>query len=560
MSKRESVNTQARDLWRLVKLLAPYKHWVLLGIMLTTLTLLANVILMSVSGWFIASMAIAGLAGVSMNYFSPAAIIRASAILRTGGRYAERLVTHEATFRLLSVLRVWFYRRLEPLVPAILEEQRSGDLLSRITADIDILDNFYVRVLAPVSAALIVLIIITVYLTSVDSLIALLVCGLMLVAGVVMPVLTTHLGYRPGRLALQRAAMMRTHVIDGVQGLAELSVFGALCEQQDRVRIASKKLHQSQDRLNRIAGLSQTALILLTNLAMWLVVFFVVPLVNAKNIQPEQLAMLALLTLAVFEAVMPLPEAFRLLGQILEASRRLFGLVDRRPAVAEPVSPCDKPDSFDIRFDSVKFRYGDNNDLVLDDFNLLVPAGSKVAVVGETGIGKSTLFQLLLHYREVNSGFVMLGEHPVSDYSSEQLHDWFAVATQQVYLFNSSIRNNLLIARPDADEDDLMHACRVAQLDDFIQQQPDGLDTWVGETGIKVSGGQARRIAIARTMLRNFDCLILDEPGEGLDPLTEQRLLSSILDELGDRSLLLITHSQAGLSMMDQVVTMQQDS
>jgi ATP-binding cassette, subfamily C, bacterial CydC len=251
---------------------------------------------------------------------------------------------------------------------------------------------------------------------------------------------------------------------------------------------------------------------------------------------------------------MPLPEAFRLLGQIQTAAKRLFSVIDRVAPVLEPASEAQRPDYFDIEFNHVFFRYHESSTQVLSDVNFKLSSGKKLAIVGPTGSGKTSLIQLLLHYREPQSGEISFGARPLADYRSEQLHDWIAVVPQQVHLFNTTIRNNLLLAKPDTTEDELNRVCSLAQLDDFIQQQPDGLDTWVGETGIKVSGGQARRIAIARALLRDFECLILDEPGEGLDSKTEAALISGLIEQLKDKSLLLITHTKTGLDLMDEVI------
>ena len=546
-----------KDLWRLIKLFYPYRGWVLLGIVLSSITLLANIALMAVSGWFIASMAIAGAAGVSMNYFSPAAIIRGAAIFRTAGRYGERLVTHEATFRLLSSLRVWFYRHLEPLVPAALEDIRSGDLLSRIRADIDMLDNLYIRIIVPVSVAFIGVTLTTWVMSRYHPSLAIVLFTLLFLAGVILPVVMAYLGNRPGREVVAQSSMLRTQVVDAVQGMAELTVYGALDDSAEQVSRSSAAWITAQKKMARVSGLAQSGLLLFSNLAVWSAILLAVPMVGTSVIEPAELAMLALFTLAAFEAVMPLSEAFRLLGQVQASAKRLFAIIDRKPLIRQPVLPADKPVRFSLEFKGVTFRYLVGSAPVLQAINLRLTPGKRLAIVGPTGSGKSSLIQLLLRYRPAESGSMLLGDRALEDYSTEQLQQWFAVVPQKVHLFNTTIRNNLLLARPDATQNELDDVCRVAQLGEFIQQQPQGYDTWVGETGIKISGGQARRIAIARALLRDFECLILDEPGEGLDRRTERDLISALLEQLGDRSLLLITHSHVGLEQVDEVMVLE---
>ncbi len=546
-----------KTLLRLLGLFKPYIGWMLLGIFASTLTLFANVALMAISGWFIASMALAGAAGISMNYFTPAAMIRAAAIVRTGGRYVERLITHEATFRLLAQLRVWFYRHLEPHAPAGLESYRSGDLLSRIRADIDTLDNLYVRVIVPVLVALIGGVLLTLVAAAYDQQLALILFLMLLLAGVVLPVWTARSGRRPGKQVVEYSAALRTAVVDGVQGMAELTVCGAAEASARQTNVAGKHLIRAQEKLSRIAGLSQASLLLCANLALWAIMLSAIPLVESGAIQPQDLAMLALFTLAAFESVMPLPAAFSLLGQTRMAAKQLFDIVDRKPLVQEPDTASPAPQRFHWQFESVGFRYAEDEPMVLQEITLDLPPGKRIAVVGSTGSGKSTLIQLLLHFRAPDTGQISLSGNNLSTYKGEDLRDWIAVVPQQVYLFNTTIRENLKLANPDADQESLESACRIAQIHDFIVSQPDGYDTWVGETGVKLSGGQARRIAIARALLRDFHLLVLDEPGEGLDMATLHALLEALFESLEDRSLLMISHQRIGLNKMDEVVVLE---
>jgi len=466
-------------------------------------------------------------------------------------------VTHEATFRLLSSLRVLLYRHLEPLVPAALEDIRSGDLLSRIRADIDMLDNLYIRIIVPVSVAFIGGTLTTWVMSRYHPSLAIVLFTLLVLAGVILPVVMAYLGNRPGREVVAQSSMLRTQVVDAVQGMAELTVYGALDDSAEHVSRSSAAWIAAQKKMARVSGLAQSGLLLFSNLAVWSVILLAVPMVGTSVIEPAELAMLALFTLAAFEAVMPLPEAFRLLGQVQASAKRLFAIIDRKPLVRQPVHGADKPVPFSLEFKDVTFRYLAGTAPVLQAINLRLTPGKRLAIIGPTGSGKSSLIQLLLRYRPAESGSLLLGDRALENYNTEQLQQWFAVVPQKVHLFNTTIRNNLLLARPDATQNELDEVCRVAQLSEFIQQQPQGYDTWVGETGIKISGGQARRIAIARALLRDFECLILDEPGEGLDRRTERDLISALLEQLGDRSLLLITHSHTGLEQVDEVMVLE---
>lgn len=544
------------DLFQLLKLFKPYFAWILLGIVVSALTLFANVALMAISGWFIASMALAGVAGVSMNYFTPAAMIRATAILRTGGRYLERLVTHEVTFRLLAQLRVWFYRHIEPQVPMIFDACRSGDLLSLIRADIDTLENLYVRIVVPVFVALLGVVGLALVMSMYDAQLALILMSMLLIAGVALPLWMERAGREPGKQIMDKSAVLRTAVIDGVQGMAELTVYGANKEVALQVASADHDLALAQEQMSGIAGFSHAGMLLSSQLSLWLIMLVAIPLTVSGAIESQELAMLALFTLAAFEAVMPLPEAFRTLGLARASANRLLDLVNRKQEMLKPLKGREIPSPFHIKFTGVDFRYAAQDKLALQHIDLDIRSGKRLGIVGSTGSGKSTLIQLLLRFREPESGTVTLGDIPLSEFSDENIRNSIAVVPQKVYLFNTTIRANLCVANPDASMEMLEEVCRIAQIHDFIAMQPDGYDTWVGETGVKLSGGQARRIAIARALLRDFQLLVLDEPGEGLDLATQQALMTALYAYTQDRSLLIITHQQTGLDQLDEIVVL----
>ncbi|MFZ0789232.1 MAG: thiol reductant ABC exporter subunit CydC, partial [Chromatiaceae bacterium] len=501
-----------KDLRQLLGLLRPYWAWMAIGILLSLVTLIANVTLMAVSGWFIASMAVAGAAGVSMNYFTPAALIRACAILRTGGRYGERLITHEATLRLLSALRVWFYQRLEPLAPARLQHYRSGDLLSRIRADIDTLDSFYLRTLAPTLTAALGGLAFVLFLLRYDARLALILMAFLFIAGVAVPWLVQSLGEAPGRRVVALKSALRAATIDGVQGLAELQAYGAAGTQAEHISALSRSLAQEQRRLSRLNGLSQAALGLSANLALWLTVWTAIALVRDGGINPPDLAMLALLTLAVFESVAPLPAAFQALGETRAAARRVLEIVDAEPQVPEPAHPAPPPSGYAVRFQGVHFTYPGSDRPALSAIDLQCPEGARVAIVGPTGSGKTTLVNLLLRFWAPDRGRITLGGTDIAELGGEEVRRRIAVVSQHTHLFTGTIRENLLLASPGAGPSQLEQACRMAEIHDFILSQPEGYDTQVGEAGLALSGGQARRLAIARALLKDAPILVLDEP------------------------------------------------
>jgi ATP-binding cassette subfamily C protein CydC len=539
---------------RLLQIMRPVRGWLLLGGLIALVTLLANVTLMAISGWFIAAMALAGAAGIGINYFTPAAVIRACAIVRTAGRYGERLVTHEATLRLLSTLRVWFYQRLEPLAPALLEHYRSGDLLSRLRADIDTLDQFYLRLLLPTVVAFISTFVFILFLLWFNPLLALIEAGLLGLAGLLLPLLMSHLAAPTGRRINALTSDLRASLVEDLQGMGELLIDAADMRHAARIDRLSEDLAEAQTRMNRLDGISQGAVGLCANLAMWLITLSAIPMIRAGELPPVQLAMLALFTLASFEAVAPLPAAFQSLGETLAAARRIFHLADTQPTVQDPPNPTTLPRDSTLVMRDLGFTYPKAASPALQRLNLTLPPGGKLALIGPSGSGKTTLLQLLLKFRIPDSGSLSLGGIPYQLLSGEDLRRRMGVATQHNHLFNASIRDNLLLANPQADQAALETACRVAMIHDFITVQPEGYDTQVGELGLRLSGGQVRRLAIARALLKEAPILILDEPTEGLDPDTETVMMDNILRWSEGRSLLLITHRLRGLHRMDEIV------
>jgi ATP-binding cassette, subfamily C, bacterial CydC len=539
---------------RLLQILRPVRGWLILGGLIAFATLLANVILMAISGWFIAAMALAGVAGVSINYFTPAAVIRACAIVRTVGRYGERLVTHEATLRLLATLRVWFYERLEPLAPAVLETYRSGDLLSRLRADIDTLDHFYLRLLLPTLIAFASSLVFVIFLFFFSPALALIEAALLGLAGIALPLLLNRMAAPTGERINRLTSELRASLVNDLQGMGELLIDGADSRHAHHLDRLSHDLSQAQTRLNRLDSLSQGAIGLCAHLAMWLITISAIPMVRNGELPPVQLAMLALFTLASFEAIAPLPSAFQGLGETLAAARRIFSLVDSQPVVREPATPVLMSDDLTLTLKAVHFTYPAADSPLLQGLDLTLPAGAKLALIGPSGSGKTTLLQLLLKFRTADSGEICLGGIPYASIAGESLREKMAVATQYNHLFNASIRDNLRLANPEAGQDAIEAACRQAMIHDFIAAQPEGYETSVGELGLRLSGGQVRRLAIARALLKDAPILILDEPTEGLDPHTEELMMRNILQWSAGRSLLLVTHRVSCLEQMDQIL------
>jgi thiol reductant ABC exporter CydC subunit len=435
-------------------------------------------------------------------------------------------------------------------------QYQSGDLLSRIVADIETLEHFFGRVIAPPAVALLIGLVLWLFVGIFHPRLALALVLFLAIAGIGLPILIRRLSRGLGEKIVTVRSELTVAIVDGVQGVAELLAFGQDLRHQQRVQFLNHELSALQEKMARIRVLSNTLLELSANMATLVVLVLAVPLVQQAQLDGMILPVLVLIVIASFEAVTPLPQASQSLGKSLEAARRLFEVIDVEPAVSDPVAPSPSPESYNLIVKDLCFRYGPRQPLVLDRINFEVPAGGSVAIVGPSGAGKSTLLNLLLRFWEYEWGEIILGGHELRSYHQSHLRQLISVVSQRTHLFNGTVRENLLIAQPDADNTDLVQAARQAQIHDFLQKLPQGYDTWIGEQGIGLSGGQRRRLAIARALLRDAPIMVFDEPTADLDPLTEQHVMQAIQRLAASKTTLIITHRLTGLESIDEILVL----
>ncbi|KPJ77872.1 MAG: hypothetical protein AMJ54_06295 [Deltaproteobacteria bacterium SG8_13] len=538
-------------------------HWISLGagILFGLVTLVSTVGLLALSGWFLSATAFAGLtaaAAMTFNFFLPGAGVRFFAISRTLCRYADRVISHHATFRLLESLRTWFTAKLEPLAPARLMQYRSGDLLNRIIADIDALDNFYLRVLSPTVTAMLLSFILLIFFILFDLLAAMIAFAGLLVAGFAVPVLAGTMGAGVGRKIAHRMSGFRIQIVEGIQGLAELLVFGREARYLEDLGRQNRDLLRLQLQMSVIRGFSSALITVIAGVTTAAVLFRGAGLVNSGQLHGATLAMVVLAVLASFEAVMPLPSAYQFLGRTREAGRRLLEIVNADPSVVYPAHSSADPQRHDVAFEQVTFRYRTEDPPVLTGLDFTAAEGEHIAVLGPTGVGKSTAAHLLVRFWDPHSGRILLGGEDIRNFCETDLRSRICVVSQQAHMFNASIRDNLRIARPRADDPQLWAALKAVELEGFVRSLPEGLDTWTGEGGKLLSGGQARRLAVARAVLQDAPVWVLDEPTEGLDRETERRLMKTLFTLTNGRTVLLITHRLADLGRMDRILILEQ--
>lgn len=554
---------------RLLKLIAPYKGWIALTALLGFATIGSSVGLMATSAYVIAKAALQPpiselqVAIVGVRFFG---------LSRGLFRYMERYTSHFVTFKLLARLRRWFYEAVEPLAPARLLTQRSGDLLSRVVADVETLENFYIRALAPPLTALLSISLLGLFVSWFDRSLTVGLIALLGLAGIGVPWLNYRLSRWASQQLIQQRADLNVTVLDGLQGMADLLAFGQAARHQQRLAQQSQAINLLQERLAAVRGLSQALIALLSSITALLMLWLAIPLVTTGQLNGLYLALLTLLALASFEAVIPLTEAAEHLESSLTAARRLFAIIDSQPEVAEmtvatpPIHPSPTP-PYKLAIQGLSFSYPNHRPeiepshqpaSVLHDIDLTLHDGERVAIVGPSGAGKSTLINLLLRFWAYRTGEIYLGEQPLSSYHPSAVRAMMGVVSQQTNLFNGSVRDNLLLASPQATHQQVEAALQQAQLQEFVQSLPDGMDSWIGEQGLRLSGGERQRMAIARAILKDAPMLLLDEPTANLDAVTERQVMQSLHQLMAHRTTLLITHRLVDMPLMDRILVLQQ--
>jgi ATP-binding cassette subfamily C protein CydCD len=532
----------------------PLRGRLLLALLLGALALGSAVGLMATSGWLISR---ASQQPPVLYLMVAVTATRAFGIGRAVFRYTERLVSHDAVLRMLAATRVAVYRRLERLAPAGLRSARRGDLLSRLVADVDVLQDYWLRWLLPVGAACAVsagAVGFTAWLLPEAG--AALATGL-LAAGVGVPLLTGAVARRAERRLAPARGELATRVTDLLTGTPELTVAGALPARLAGARRADGVLTRIASRSAAAAALGDGLTALITGLTVVATAVAGVQAVAAGRLHGVAMAVVVLTPLAAFEAVLGLPLAVRHRQRVRRSAARVYEILDAPEPVREPEHPRPTPATpFPLVVRGLTARHPGQRRPALDGLDLTLERGRRIAVVGASGAGKSTLAQVLLRFLDAEGGTYTLGGTDAAALDGDDVRRLVGLCAQDAHLFDSSVRENLLLARRDATEADLRDALARARLLDWVDGLPDGLDTFVGEHGARLSGGQRQRLALARALLADFPVLVLDEPAEHLDLPTADALTADLLAATEGRTTLLITHRLAGLDAVDEVLVL----
>ena len=543
-----------RTLLPFIRLFKFAKFPLILGLVLMILGLGSSMGLLTVSGWFLAATAIAGL-GTLFNFFYPSASVRGLAIGRTVMRYFEKIVTHDATFRILSKLRVQVFEKIIPLSPAVLNRYRNSDLLNRLVSDVDTLDSLYLRLLAPFFTAVFVIITMTIGLSFVNIPLALGLGLFLLILLMIIPTVFYRLGQEFGERLIQARATYRTQFLEFIQAQAELLLFNAEDKLKEKMSVTEKTWQEDQAKEAKLSGFSTALVLFLNGLLISGMLWFASNAdFGTDEYRTAYIALFTFAALAAFEIIMPLGAAFLHIGQVIAAAERVTEIIEQKPLVE-----FNGNEEFEtkVRLISTKdlsFSYPGQETLVLKNLTLDLEQSQKIAILGKTGSGKSSLLQLLVRNYDANQGELLLAEKPISAYSENTLRNQICFLTQRVHVFSDTLRQNLQFASVDEISDEKMiEVLHQVGLSKLLEQEGKGLNLWLGDGGRPLSGGEQRRLGLARILLNNAPILLLDEPTEGLDRETERQILRLILQHAENKTLIMVTHRLSSIEQFDKI-------
>ena len=525
-----------------------------LGLVLMITGLASSIGLLTTSGWFLAATAIAGL-GTLFNFFYPSASVRGLAIGRTLFRYFEKLVTHDATFRILAKLRVQVFEKIIPLSPGVLNRYRNSDLLNRLVSDVDTLDSLYLRLIAPFITAIFVILAMCIGLSFVNAPLALGLGASLLLLVFVIPTVFYQLGKKFGDKLVHSRALYRTQFLEFIQAQAELLLFNAEDKLKDNMAKTEANWQADQQKETNLSGFSTALSLFLNGLIIAAMLWFSSQAEFGND--EYRMAFIALFTfaaLASFEILMPLGSAFLHIGQVIASAERVTDIIEQQPLVTfNGKAEFDQNATILIEAKDLSFTYPERQNRALENLNLTIQKGQKVAILGKTGSGKSTLLQLLVRNYDANQGQLFLAGKPIADYAEDTLRSQFCFLTQRVHVFSDTLRQNLQFASAvNISDEKMIEVLNQVGLGKLLEQEQ-GLDIWLGDGGRPLSGGEQRRLGLARILLNDAPILLLDEPTEGLDRETERQILRLILAHAENKTLIMVTHRLTAIEQFDEL-------
>ena len=542
-----------KNFWRLLRLSYEYRWWMALAAFTGFLTIGSSIGLLMTSAYIITKAAL----HPSVGELQVAIVgVRFFGIARGIFRYAERLISHNITFKLLAKFRVWFYKSIEPLAPAGLSNFRSGDLLARMVSDVESLEHVYIRVIFPPFVAILITALMWTLFGIFNVMFSVIITLALAVAGVAVPVFTAKINKVIGERFIEVRSKLKTLSVDLAHGLTELIVYGKEKEFSNEINSLNKEYNKLQFRMSFIDGLNEGLILFVLNLTIIGIMLVGIPQINIGALSGIDLAVMIVGAMASFEAVLPIPTMAQHFESSMRAANRIFEITDKTPSVLNSENPVVNVKSYDLEFKNVSFSYSEGNDSALRNVSFSLPEKKKIAIVGASGSGKSTLLNLTARFYDVTKGAILLGETDIKRIDIEVLRRQFSHVSQSTHIFAGTVEDNLRVGNPEATTEEMTTALIKANVYDTFFEKHNGLKTWLGEGGSKISGGERQRLAIARAILKDAPILVFDEPTANLDSENEQKIIKTILNISEEKSLLFITHRLVSLSEFDEILVM----
>ena len=511
---------------------------------------------------FLAAIAIASFGAIAIGAyigditfisFTGAMVVMAiCALLRGFLRYGEQLSGHYIAFKILYILRDKIFAHLRKLAPAKLEGKEKGNLISLITSDIELLEVFYAHTIAPIAIAIGTNTIIAVILFLINPWFGVLSVIFYLIVGFVIPYASSALAKEAGVEYRNMFGISNNYILDSLRGLKEVLLFKNGDKRLEKINENSYKLNKSLDKIKEHEGIIRaiTDLVIMIAILTFVVVGFVQ---YSKGDLSLTMTLVGIVVIASsFGPVVALSNLSNTLLQTFACAERLFALLDEKPQVEEVVDGEEISGEV-IAYDNVTFTYPGRSEKVFDETFIDIRKGDKIALIGESGIGKSTFIKLIMRFWDVNKGNVNLDNINIKDVKTKSLRKVQTLVSQETYLFNESIEDNIKVGKIDATREEVIEAAKKASIHEFITTLPKGYETKVGELGGNVSSGEKQRIGLARAFLRDGEVLILDEPTSNLDTLNEGEILKSIKENCEDKTIILISHRKSTTAVCNKV-------
>ncbi len=538
--------------FRIVSLGKEYKYWMLLAALIGFLTVGSGIGLMMTSSYLIAKAALQ-----TPIYQLQVAIVgvRFFGISRGVFRYLERYISHNVTFKLLAKFRVWFFTALVPIVPSKTIDLTSGDLLTRSIEDIESIEHIFVRVISPpfifVATAILMFALLNIFSITYAILFIILFTG----SAFAIPYLTFLLSNKIGKKIVLLKSQLKEFTVDSLQGISELIFYGQKDSWENEFNKIQDQLINAEYRMNNIKSLHESLTGLAMNLTVAMMLLIAIPDVVTGALNGVYLSVISIGIMAAFESVAQIPQAFQYLSKSTEAGKRLFDIVDTHKNEDEINLTESAITGYNLRLENISFTYDTNNN-ALSNISFRINEGERVAIVGASGAGKSTLVNILTKLWDYNTGNIFIGNENYKVLSSTNIRNIISVVPQKVQLFTGTIKENLLIAKDGVTDSELMRVLSEVGLDSLINSLPDKLNTNIGELGQKLSGGESKRLTIARALLRNSPIIIFDEATSHVDNLTEKKILETIKELPATKSVIFITHRLNQMDMFDNIIVL----